>query len=52
MVGAEHRLSELVGLDAPKHTISETYEQRIAGVSTWLATDEREPPAQYRELLS
>ena len=37
MVRAEGRLASLCGLDAPKRTVSETYEERVSAVFAWLA---------------
>ena len=43
-VRAEGRLASLCGLDAPRHTVTESYERRVEQVFAWLATDERRPP--------
>lgn len=44
MVRAEGRLASLVGLDAPKRSVAETYEERITSVFAWLASTEERPP--------
>jgi hypothetical protein len=44
MVRAEGRLAALAGLDAPRRTVSETYEERVSAIFAWLATDGSEAP--------
>lgn len=45
MVRAEGRLAALVGLDAPKRTVTETYTEKVEGIFAWLAeTGDSAPP--------
>jgi AraC-like DNA-binding protein len=44
MVRAEGRLAALVGLDAPRRSITESHEQRVEAVFAWLAGPEDRPP--------
>lgn len=44
MVRVEGRLASLVGLDAPRRSVTETHERRIEAVFAWLAGPEERPP--------
>lgn len=44
MVRAEGRLAALIGLDAPRRSITESHERRIETVFAWLAGPEERPP--------
>ncbi len=44
-VRAEGRLAALCGLDAPKRTVSETYEEQVSSVFAWLARTDDAPPS-------
>jgi hypothetical protein len=49
MVRAEGRLAALCGLDAPRRTVSETYEERVSAVFAWLRSDEPRPPWELED---
>lgn len=44
-VRAQGRLAALCGLDAPKRTVSETYEEQVSSVFAWLARTDDAPPS-------